>query len=58
MIDKSKLTPEEAEGLREQLRKATAPAGYGTFQHFASDAQRQAHLDDVEAGIERGTLPF
>lgn len=58
MTDKPKLSPEEAEALREQLRKATAPAGHGTFQHFASDAQRQEHLDDVAAGIERGELPF
>lgn len=58
MTNSPKLSPEKAEGIREQFRKATAPAGPGTFQHFANDEQRQAHLDDVAAGIERGTIPF
>lgn len=52
------LTPEASIKLREQFRKATATAAPGRFEHFSSDEQRQAHLDDVAAGVERGTLPF
>lgn len=49
---------DQADELRAQFKKATAPAVPGLFQHFASDEQRQSHLDDVAAGVERGELPF
>lgn len=57
MTDNQKLTPAEAEGLREQLRKARAPAAPGVFRHL-TDEQMTEHLADVNAGIERGEIPF
>lgn len=56
-MNQHKLSPEEAEALREQFRKARAPAAPGVFRHL-TDEQLEAHLKYVEAGVERGELPF
>lgn len=56
--DQPEAVKARAAALREQFRKATAPAAAESFQHFTTPESLRAHLDDVAAGVERGELPF
>lgn len=52
------MTKEKAEKLREEYRKRTAPWTGGLFQHFASEQEKQDHMDDVAQAVARGEIPF
>lgn len=52
------MTPAEAAAIREQFRKATEKAGPGRFQHFKSEAAKQAHLQQVAQGQQHNEVPF
>lgn len=53
-----RMTPAEAEAIREQFKKATAKAGPGRFQHFKDDATRAEHLRQVAHDQQSGATPF
>lgn len=53
-----RMTPTEAEAYRAKFRKDTAKAGPGRFQHFTSEAAKQAHLQQVAQSQQHNEVPF
>lgn len=51
------MTKEAAEKYREQYRKATEKCGDKRFQHFATAAQMERHLQEVAEAQKAGS-PF
>ena len=51
------MTRERADEIRAEFAKATRKWSGQTFQHFASDEERERHLKEVKEAQEQGA-PF
>lgn len=52
------MTDDEKRAIQEKARANQQKWTGGTFQHFASEAEQQAHLDQVREAQQSGQVPF